>query len=873
MSGRAKEIFWEAILLPETDQRDFILHACGNDAKLLQRVEALLEEHEDHGPTLKDGVKQNAGEYRRGDKLDQYTILQQIGSGGMGAVYQAQQTAPIKRKVAIKVIRPGIDTVNTLARFQAERQAMAIMDHPSIAKVFHAGSTETGRPWFAMEYIQGEELMAFCDENKLDTRQRLKLFIQICEAIQHAHLKGIMHRDLKPGNILVTRDKDDQPLPKIIDFGIAKAIHTPLTEMTLHTHQGNAIGTLPYMSPEQVRGSSDIDMRTDVYSLGVILYELISGHVPFAMERGQDTSNDSLKETIRKKAPQKPSTKLTSADHDKAQLIAQARGTDTSTLAAMLRKELELIPLMALQKERHKRYESPKAMAEDVQRYLNDEALVAHPETKTYRTLKFISRNRTGVAISAAFVALLVLATIISISFMIQANSLKAEAEAKTLEAKEQTRIADEATAGLSEFALKLSDAYSTISEREKQVEEQANSLEEQANSLAEQGNSLEKIREDFSTSVILGNQIAEENENFRNQVLQIINCDPRYYSNLWQEFLRTDTDDADVGDESEELMLELKLFRIFHLLARSNKDTTSLSDTEWSRKLESIQKKAAALNANDAEMIHRLISQFQIVDCLEIARASLRSEEMPLALKMLQQCDEISKANFRGDTVIIKSDIYHAWGNYYFRNGNLTEAASYYRQAQSIRQLLKNQSGVRWKLWATQNNLANVYLREEQFEEAEQLLRDVLAEKIFMFGDEHEDVAFSMNGLALALQRQGKLKDAEKYFLNTLAIKEKLLGETDHSTLMTRTNLGSLYTEQGKFELAEKNLMTAYEGKKVVLGKLDSSTLNSLRQLSSLYTAWHQAEPDAGHDIEAAKYRRMLEEIQKNSNAEPATP
>ena len=437
----AKQIFTKAIKLAPEDRGAFLDEQCGDDAEFRAQVESLLQ---NHSSTVKDPSPDRiAGEYQRGDTVAHFTIRDRLGSGGMGAVYLAEQSVPVKRRVALKVIKPGFDTRNTLARFQAERQALARMDHPCIAKVLEAGATDTGRPWFAMEYIKGEDLLAYCDENKLDTRQRLELFIKICGAIQHAHQRGIMHRDLKPGNILVTRGENDEPQPKVIDFGIAKAISSDLTDMTLHTVIGQLVGTLTYMSPEQVRGSDDIDTRTDVYTLGVILYELISGQVPFSGETASDSGQEAMKKSIREADPPKPSTQLSSVDNDEATTIAKARGTDTSSLQNTLRRELEWIPLKALRKDRGERYASPDDLAEDVQRYLDGEALEAGPVTRRYRVKKFVKRNKSSVITVASFVLVLIAATAVSLSLLAEADRQRTIADQQRDEA-ENARVESE---------------------------------------------------------------------------------------------------------------------------------------------------------------------------------------------------------------------------------------------------------------------------------------------------------------------------------------------------------------------------------------------------------------------------------------------
>lgn len=420
----------------------YLDEACGDDAALREEIVSLLAHIGSNATVqtepLDSAKKAPVGEYAAGEIIGSFTIRECVGTGGMGDVYLAEQISPVRRKVALKVIKPGVDTKAALARFQAERQALSMMDHPGIARVLEAGATDTGRPWFAMEYIKGVDLDTFCNQNRLNNRMRLQLFAQVCDAVQHAHQKGVIHRDLKPGNILVTRDEHDQPLAKIIDFGIAKALTTPLTELTLHTSTGQVIGTMAYMSPEQVDGSVDVDTRMDVYSLGVILYELLTGRVPFE----QETSYEELKLCIREQDPPRPSTKLTSLKEEEAIRLAKTHRTDLVHLEKELRRELEWIPLKALRKEREERYSSPEALAADVRRYLAGEALEAGPLTRTYRVRKFLRRNRVPVITATGVALFLFVATTFSLILMNDALNWKAHAERNERLALEQLDIA-----------------------------------------------------------------------------------------------------------------------------------------------------------------------------------------------------------------------------------------------------------------------------------------------------------------------------------------------------------------------------------------------------------------------------------------------
>ncbi len=473
------ELFLRALAAGSASERAAVLdESCTDDVELRRKIEALLKAHDAAGSflerpapglasdpepgthaartlvapdaaqptqTISEGIKRDSqpGEPTQtahsspsttfeparnpiaegpGSCIGPYKLLQEIGEGGMGVVYMAEQERPVRRKVALKIIKPGMDTGQVVARFEAERQALALMDHPSIARVFDAGSTESGRPYFVMELVNGVPITEYCDTQELTPRERLELFVPVCRAIQHAHQKGIIHRDVKPSNVLITL-VDGRPTPKVIDFGIAKATGQRLTERSLFTQFGAIVGTLEYMSPEQAELSSqDVDTRSDVYSLGVLLYELLTGSTPLERARLRQAGYAEILRRIREEEPPRPSARL-SGSGEALPSIAARRHTEPARLARLVRGELDWIVMRSLEKDRTRRYESAGGFARDVERFLSDEAVEACPPSRRYRIAKFARRHRAALSTAAAFAVLLVVAASVSTLLAIRARA------------------------------------------------------------------------------------------------------------------------------------------------------------------------------------------------------------------------------------------------------------------------------------------------------------------------------------------------------------------------------------------------------------------------------------------------------------------
>jgi WD40 repeat protein/serine/threonine protein kinase len=435
---RIRQLFLAIVEQPSAQWAALLDEACANDAELRREVALLLKAHaqeegildRNEAGRMPTGLYESMSE-RLGTVIGPYKLLQQIGEGGMGTVFMAEQTHPVQRKVALKVIKPGMDSRQVIARFEAERQALAMMDHVNIARVLDAGTTESGLPYFVMELVHGVPITKYCDDNRLTPRERLELFVPVCQAIQHAHQKGIIHRDVKPSNVLITL-YDGKAVPKVIDFGVAKAIEQKLTERTLFTQYGTMVGTLEYMSPEQAEMSAlGVDTRSDIYSLGVLLYELLTGNTPLDRKRVREAAYAEILRIIKEEEPPRPSTRLSDSGEALASISAQ-RHMEPAKRSKLVRGELDWIVMKCLEKDRNRRYDTANGLMADVQRYLADEPVQACPPSARYRFRKFARRNK-AVLLTASVIALAVLLAVgsLAVSYLRIDRSLQHEKQVK----------------------------------------------------------------------------------------------------------------------------------------------------------------------------------------------------------------------------------------------------------------------------------------------------------------------------------------------------------------------------------------------------------------------------------------------------------
>jgi serine/threonine protein kinase len=719
------------------------------------------------------------------DQIGPYRILEPVGEGGMGVVYKAEQRTP-RRVVALKLIKLGMDTKEVIARFEAERQALAVMDHPNVARVYDAGATEQGRPYFVMEYVSGEPITSYCDKHKLTVKQRLELFAQICEAVQHAHTKGIIHRDIKPTNVLVTL-RDGNVAPKVIDFGVAKACGERLTERTLFTSVGQLIGTPEYMSPEQAELTQlDIDARSDIYSLGVLLYELLTGTLPFEAKLLRQVAFGRMQQILREQDPPPPSTRLSSLSIEQKRSIAQARRTRVDQLALVLKHELEWIPLKALRKDRTERYRTASELADDVRNYLSGRPLIAAPESSIYRIRKFVKRNRMAMAVAGAFLLLLASGLVVTTTALIR----EAHARRQANEARDNAQALNEflrddmIAAAAPDVALK-SDA--TVSEV----------MNRAANSIGQRFEGRPLIE------ATIRNALAEmyvklgDHERALPQAERALEIRRRILGNAHPQAAETVRTVAHIrrltGDQADADRLFHEAYDILRrAMGEDHRETLrARSDIgfflDWAKKHEEavqvhrevLERRRRVLGSNDTDVLDSLNN-------LAVALHNLKQyrEELPFLQEAFELCRR-TRGQDHPDTL------------------------------------------------TCQSNLAQALQQFDRFEEAEQLMRDALARSRRVLSDEHPDTLGLMKYLGSILYSMKRYPEAEGLLLEALAGRRKLFGDSHRSTLSALEALASVSERVGKIEQAEQQWRELWEVRRLVLGDEDRRTLAAQQRLA----------------------------------------
>ncbi len=826
-----RDVLEQALELEPGLRSAFLDRACVRDQSLRQEVEALLDPSDDaissflqSAPpadrliaTL-DGVV-SPGALLAGQVFaERFQLVRKLGEGGMGQVWLADQTSPVRRQVALKLIRAGMYDESVVQRFQSERQSLAIMDHPAIAKVFDAGTTSQGQPYFVMEYVPGLPITEYCDQKKLKIRDRLELFIQACEGVQHAHQKAIIHRDLKPANILVV-EVDGKPVPRIIDFGLAKATKPQAEGETLFTQVGNFLGTPGYMSPEQIDPRvQDIDTRTDVYSLGVVLYVLLTGLQPFETKQKQKQALDELLRRVREEDPPTPSTKV-SKDLDASTATAEARGTEPRQLVSLLRGDLDWITMKALEKDRTRRYGASSELAADIRRYLNHEPVVARPARAGYRLRKYVRRHRLAVSVAAGLVLLLAAFSVLQAvqlrritrerdratritDFMIRMFKVSNpnEARGNSVTARE---ILDKASNDLGTGLAKdpevqaqmmwvMSRTYMSLALYARADELAKRSLDARLSLLGPDNKQTLESMAQMATVLIYEGHYPEA-EKLERQALagerRILGVDdPLTLETM--DHLAVVLEDEGHDDEGEKL--EREVIEV----------GTRRLGPENEQVLRAMGNLGAALSDQaryaEAEQLYRQL--------LDVDRRVLGSDD-PRTL--------ITAGNL---ALVVKSQ------------GRYAEAEPLYREVLTTQQrvLGHDHQNTAWSM----ENLAELLSLEGRLADAEKLSREVLAIRARIFGPEHPETLESKMDLSDKLFREGHLDEAEKLQRAALAAQIRSLGPEHPHTLRCQTYLARTLTREGHYAEAEKIARETYDVQLRTLGPQHSDTLDTLRQL-----------------------------------------
>jgi len=785
-SSVLENTFFAALAITsDAARRDYLDDACAGNTGLREQVEKMLAAHfaageflEQPAVTVNQHTQINPAIIEAaGSTIGPYKLLQQIGEGGMGVVFMAEQFEPIRRIVALKIIKQGMDTRQVIARFEAERQALATMDHPNVAKVLDAGTTAGGRPYFVMELVKGVPITKYCDDRKLPLRARLDLFVPVCMAVQHAHQKGLIHRDIKPTNVLVA-EYDDLAVPKVIDFGVAKAIAQPMTDRTLFTEYGQVVGTVEYMSPEQAKlNQLDIDTRSDIYSLGVLLYELLTGSTPFGIKRLKEAAFDEMLRIIREEEPEKPSTRLSTVDAMSS--IAANRGMETLKLNRQVRGELDWIAMKCLEKERSRRYDTPNELAAEILRYLADEPITAGAPSTRYRLQKFVTRNKGALASAIAIAASLIIATAVSVWFGVREREQRAEAEAQRAEAVKQRGFADEnankeikaraRAEAINAFVTKSLKSSDPMADGKRD----ATIAQAMKNSVAEIDSGAFKDEPEIEAAMLL--TIADVL--FSNGQYEA--AEPLYQRSL---AIREQV----LGPEDPQVASCLNnLAGLYNAQGRyASAEPLYLRSLAIAEKALGPDHKDVANTLNNLTALY--VGQGQYAKAEPLIKRALILQERVLGP------DHTDVAASLNNLAQILD-----------RQGQFAEAEPLYRRSLSIveKAFGKDHPFVGVSL----NNLAFLLAKQNQYAAAEPLYKRSLEIWEATLGPDHPNVAASLNNLASLYQSQGQYAAAEPLYNRSLAIYEKALGPNHPSISKVLTGMADLYRKLDRIQEAQQ--------------------------------------------------------------------
>jgi len=889
-ASQLESIFFSALEKGTAEERSMFLDdACAGDEALRRRIERMLEAQAGNflnGATVeRDARASEALPEGPGTQIGPYKLLQEIGEGGFGVVFMAEQTHPVQRKVALKVIKVGMDTRHVIARFEAERQALAMMDHPNIAKVFDAGTTHeggrewgvegrepydgaspaasspqrpaspliptpyalsppSGRPYFVMELVKGVPITTYCDEKHLSLKERLELFIPVCQAVQHAHQKGIIHRDLKPTNVLVA-EYDNHAVPKVIDFGVAKATGPKLTERTMFTEFGQVIGTVEYMSPEQAKlNQLDIDTRSDIYSLGVLLYELLTGSTPFARKRLQEAAFDEMLRIIREDEPPKPSTRLSTLAKGELSTVCECRGVDPRELGQRMRGELDWIVMKCLEKDRNRRYDTANSLALDVQHYLHDEPVQACPPSIGYRLKKFLSRHK-GPVLAASLLLLALLAGIVGTTWgLVRAESALAS-EAVQAEAERQAKR----------------DALAAV-EAERKAKKTAEAREAETRAVL-----------DFVTNRIFAAARPEGVEGGLGREVTL-----RQAIEAALPFVKTSFEEQPLIEAKLWMTLGLSYtslgepkiaeehFRKARTLYRENRGP---DDRETLRTMQQLAENYAVLGrlddalkmADDTLARQRAKLGPHHPDTLRTAESlayiHYRLGRYPDALKLVEEALALRKAEHglnHPETLASMTSLAHI----YYEIGRDADAVKLTEETLALRKARLGPDHP--DTLDSLSNLASGHLRLGRPAEALKLYEDTLPRVKSKLGHDHPHTLKNMHNLAYSYAAVGRHADAVKLYEETLELAKPKFGADNPHTLKTMNNLAAGYALLGRHAESLNMYEQMLAVRKTKLGPKHPDTLGSLNTLAWLLADCpEQKLRDTGRAVDLARQAAAL--------------
>jgi len=764
-----------------------------------------------------------------------FRVIELLGQGGMGAVYLAEQTQPFRRRVAVKVIKPGMDSDQVIARFETERQALALMNHPNVARVLDAGTTSDGRPYFVMEHVPGVPITDYCDRHTLNTRERLKLFLSVCDAVQHAHQKGIIHRDLKPSNVLVAL-QDDVPVPKVIDFGVAKAIEQRLTEKTLYTEFGQLVGTPEYMSPEQAEMTVlDIDTRSDIYSLGVLLYELLVGALPFDRKALRRTPAHDLPRLLSHEDPVTPSTRLSTLGADAAD-VAKKRRTDSAALRKQLRGDLDWITMKALEKDRARRYSTASQLADDIERYLSSQPVMAGPPSASYRIQKFVARNR-GPVIAAAVVLLALVAGLAASSV------LYFRAERERQRADTQMRIAKR----VSEFLTGLFEVSDPTEAKGREVtarellDKGATSINGMKDQPVAQATLMDTMGHVYYTLGLYDQaaNLLESAVRIRRQQLGPNSLDLAL-STFNLAAVRVERGDSQEAERLAREALRIReqqlppndpdLARAVHLLGIAMQEAQRIDEAErYYKRAAEIMRQAPGDNEVDLAGIQN-----------DLATLYQEKADYPKALELYQESARVRRKRLGDSDPTTVQVIVNMAGTLQLA-GRYDEAAPLYKEGLARqRQVYGNEHPL---VATTVGNLALVEHELHNDVESERLFREAIAIQRKTVGENSLGVAISTSGLAKALQGQKQYAEAERLFRHAIDIERSSLGEQHPAYGIDSSNLAELLMDMKRYAEAEPLLLTAERVLIASSGENHPRVAKTRRRLVRLYRETNRPE------------------------------